>query len=155
VGRWDGGTTGRWDDGVIEVDRAAMVYRLARAYLGWIFGMDVWIGYLNGGVCGLTFHGSLIMRTLSAVATIFVLGLSSAAFAADGAELFAKNCGSCHGADGKAESPAAKAMKVPAVAGHAVDGTLSEVRGSDKHKAVSGKLSDEELQAVADYLASL
>jgi mono/diheme cytochrome c family protein len=95
------------------------------------------------------------MRTLSAVATIFVLILSSAALAADGAELFAKNCGSCHGADGKAETPAAKAMKVPAIAGHEADGTLSAVRENDKHKAVSGKLSDEELQAVADYLASL
>jgi mono/diheme cytochrome c family protein len=95
------------------------------------------------------------MRIVSVLATIFLLSFSSAALAADGAALFAKNCGSCHGADGKAETPAAKAMKVPAIAGHDAAATLTEVRGSDKHKAPSGKLSDEELQAVADYLNSL
>ena len=103
----------------------------------------------------LTSHGRPDMRVLSVLLTFFLLTLSSAALAADGAELFAKNCASCHGADGKAETPAAKAMKVPAVTGTDAAATVTAVRESDKHKTASGKLSDEELQAVADYLNSL
>ena len=77
------------------------------------------------------------------------------AFAADGAALYAKNCASCHGPDAKADTPAATAMKVPAIAGHDASGSASFVKSSAKHKAPAGKLSDEELQAIGEYLASL
>lgn len=91
------------------------------------------------------------------VSTLVALGFvlaGSSAFAADGAELFAKNCASCHGADAKADTPAAKAMKTPAVAGHDAAGTLEHVRNSPKHEAFSKKLSDEDLQSIADFLAA-
>lgn len=78
-----------------------------------------------------------------------LLALSSPALAADGAALFARDCASCHGADAKAETPAAKAMGAPSLVGHEASATASHVRQDPKHKAVSGKLSDEELEAIA------
>lgn len=77
------------------------------------------------------------------------------AFAADGAALYAKNCASCHGPDANANTPAATAMKVPAIAGHDASGAVSFVKASAKHKTPAGKLSDEEMQAIGEYLASL
>jgi mono/diheme cytochrome c family protein len=77
------------------------------------------------------------------------------AIAADGAALYASNCASCHGADGKADTPMAAAMKVPAVVGYDADGTAPHVKASDKHTIPAGKLSDEELAAIGAFLAAL
>jgi mono/diheme cytochrome c family protein len=74
--------------------------------------------------------------------------------AADGAELYKKNCAGCHGADGKADSAAAKAMKVKPLAGISLtpEDVVKFVKSSDKHKAVRGKLSDDDLLAIANAL---
>ena len=45
-------------------------------------------------------------------------------------------------------------MKVPAIAGHDADASVSFVKSSAKHKAPAGKLSDGELQAIGAFLAA-
>jgi mono/diheme cytochrome c family protein len=95
------------------------------------------------------------MRILGAMFVAVVLFAPAQALAADGAALYASDCASCHGADGKADTPIATAMKVPAVAGHDADSVAPYVKSSDKHKVPAGKLSDEELAAIGTYLAGL
>ena len=94
------------------------------------------------------------MRILGILFVAFVLFAPAQALAADGAALYAKNCASCHGPDAKAATPAAAAMKVPAIAGHDADASVSFVKSSAKHKAPAGKLSDGELQAIGAFLAA-
>ena len=79
---------------------------------------------------------------------------ASQALAADGAALYKEKCSGCHGLDGKADSAAAKAMKVPPLAGKALtaEEVVKRVRASEKHKAMASKLSDEELSAIAGAL---
>ena len=94
------------------------------------------------------------MRAAFSIALTLLLLGSGSALAADGAALYKANCASCHGADAKAATPVAAAMKVPAIAGHDAAGTVSFVKSSAKHKAPAGKLSDEELQAIGAFLAA-
>jgi mono/diheme cytochrome c family protein len=76
------------------------------------------------------------------------------AFAADGAALYKANCASCHGADGSGDTPVAKAMKIPSIQGSSLsDNALVKfVQESDKHKMPAGKLSAEELAAIAQVV---
>ena len=95
------------------------------------------------------------MRILGALFVVLVLFAPAQALAADGAALYASDCASCHGPDGKADTPMAAAMKVPAIAGHDADSVAPYVKASDKHKVPAGKLSDEELAAIGAFLAAL
>jgi len=74
-------------------------------------------------------------------------------FAEDGAALYKEKCAGCHGIDGKADSAAAKAMKVPALAGTTLtpEEVVQKVRTNEKHKMVSSRLSDEQLTAIASH----
>jgi mono/diheme cytochrome c family protein len=97
---------------------------------------------------------SLLIRLGPIALAISLLLLANHAIAApDGATLYKQKCAGCHGADGKAETPTAKAMKVPALAGKglAEKDVVDKVRTNEKHKALS-KLSDEELAAIAGAL---
>ena len=96
----------------------------------------------------------IMVRFAAIAASIPVLLWASHALAADGAALYKANCAGCHGPDGKAETPAAKAMKVPALAGKGLkaEDVVKQVRSSEKHKAVASKLSDEELTAIGNAL---
>ena len=94
------------------------------------------------------------MRAAFSMALTLLLVGSGSALAADGAALYQANCASCHGADGNADGPVAKAMNVPPVAGTSLspEAVVKSVKESDKHKAQSDKLSDEELSAIAGAL---
>ena len=95
------------------------------------------------------------MRNLGILFVALAFFAPAQAFAADGAALYASDCASCHGADGKADTPMAAAMNVPPIAGHDADSIAPYVKASDKHKVPAGKLSDEELAAIGTYLAGL
>jgi mono/diheme cytochrome c family protein len=94
------------------------------------------------------------MRSATLMALSFVFLAAGPALGADGGALYQANCAKCHGDDGNASTPVAKAMKVPPI--HA--GTLPPekvfeyVRTNAKHKSISGKLSDQELEAIARAL---
>jgi len=79
---------------------------------------------------------------------------ASHALAADGAALYKEKCSGCHGVDGKADGAAAKAMKVPPLAGKnlTAEAVVQHLRTSERHKAMASKLSDEDISAIASAL---
>jgi mono/diheme cytochrome c family protein len=85
---------------------------------------------------------------LNLVLALFLLGGGSA-LAADGAALYKASCASCHGADGKADTPAAKAMGVPALKPMGAEALTKYVQSNAKHKAAADKLSADEIKAIA------
>ena len=96
------------------------------------------------------------MRRLTLAISILGLVPATAAVAADGAALYTENCAKCHGEDGNAQTPVGKAMKVPPLKAGQLppEKLVAFVRENAKHKSVAGKLSDEELTAIANALPS-
>ena len=103
-----------------------------------------------------------LIKIASALATSFVIALSGSAFAADGAALYAgKGCAACHGADAK--SPIMPAY--PKIAGQAKEYTsqqMKDIKSGARNngqtaamKAIITSVSDEEIDAIAEYLATL
>ena len=95
-----------------------------------------------------------VARIFFVVTAALAILLGSAGFAsADGAGAYAEECAKCHGASGAADTPVGKAMNVPVLSGVSKADVAKHVRSSPKHKAISDKLSDEELAAVATKVA--
>lgn len=90
-----------------------------------------------------------------------LLVAATGAAAADGAALYKQHCANCHGESGKADTPVAKAMKVPALAGDATVAGMSEadlqkkIAENAKHQAFIKKLSADDVSAVATYVKGL
>lgn len=85
---------------------------------------------------------------------VLALFAASPALAVDGTELFLKNCSECHGEDGNAQTVLGKAMQAHPIhlGAPPPEKVIEHVRTDPKHKPVSDKLSDEELDAIAHAL---
>jgi len=100
-----------------------------------------------------------------AIAAGAVLLMSSAvAYAADGKAMYDKSCKSCHGETGKGDGPAGKAMKPGDFAVTAKGKSDADIiaamkggktSGGKTHQNFGGKLSDEEVKAVAQHVKEL
>ena len=101
------------------------------------------------------------MRYAIPLMATLTLTVASVSLAADGAAVFKQNCASCHGATGKADTPAGKAMKVPALAGDANVAAMTDadvaakIKSNAKHAAVLKKVTDDDIAAVATYVKGL
>ncbi len=96
------------------------------------------------------------------LAVAVVISLSSVAFAAEtGAELFKSKCAACHGPDGKGQTAMGKNLKLRDLSSEEVqkqsDGELKTIveNGKGKMPAFKGKLNDEQIEALMQYIRSL
>lgn len=108
------------------------------------------------------------MRTVLAIVPL-VLSLSVVVLATgrpagaqlDGQALYEEYCARCHGSDGLADTKQGKKVKASKLvdAKFAAEGATQEivagVRENKKHRIVSKKVTDEELQAIAEFVRSL
>jgi mono/diheme cytochrome c family protein len=100
-----------------------------------------------------------VLIALGIAALFFARGAT--AVAADGAAIYKKDCAKCHGETGAADTPVAKAMKVPALKGDANVEKMSaadiaaRITGNAKHPAAVKSLSADDAGAVAAYVKGL
>jgi len=83
----------------------------------------------------------------------------STALAEDGGALYKAKCASCHGAEGKGDTPVGKALKVKPLAGTPLSAAeiakvAAEGRAGTKMLAIKG-LSGEQYQAIAGFVKGL
>lgn len=77
-----------------------------------------------------------------------VMALAVPVFAADGAATYKAKCAMCHGADGAKNAPNLAKLSEKEIA-------EITTKGKGKMPAYEGKLSADEIQAVAAYMKSL
>lgn len=101
------------------------------------------------------------MRTMIVTATVLTFLAAPSAFAADGAAIYKARCASCHGDEGQADTKAAKAMKVPPLAGDAnvqkmsADDVVKRIKENKKHPSAVKSLGDDDVKAVAEVVKKL
>lgn len=96
------------------------------------------------------------MKTLAAVLAAL---LALPALAEDGAALYKAKCASCHGAEGKGDTPVGKALKVKPLAGTRLSADeiarlAQEGKPGTKMLAIKG-LTPEQYKAIAAHVKSL
>ena len=103
----------------------------------------------------------MMARRLAAGVVLALVAGAAPALAAEGVTVYAQRCAGCHGKDGQADTPAAKMMKAPALAGDAKVAAMSPadlaalIKANPKHAAMLKTLGDEDLAAVATFVAGL
>jgi cytochrome c6 len=105
------------------------------------------------------------MRTMfraSLVVLAIAFAMSVSAFAADAtADVFKSKCASCHGADGKGDTPAGKKMNVKDLASDDVqkqsDADLAGVieKGKKPMPGYEGKVSKEQIDGLVKWIRTL
>jgi len=98
---------------------------------------------------------------IKSLVLIASLALAGSAFGADGAAIFKAKCAMCHGPDGSASTGMGKSMGLKPLGSPEVQ-KMSEAdlialisNGKGKMPASKGKLSDDEISAVAKYVHTL
>ena len=101
------------------------------------------------------FRASLVVLALT-------FALSTSTLAADAAaDVFKSKCASCHGADGKGDTPAGTKMKVKDLASDDVqkqsDADLAAIieKGKKPMPGYEGKLTKEQIDGLVKYMRSL
>jgi mono/diheme cytochrome c family protein len=95
---------------------------------------------------------------LTSVLLILVVALAPVAFAADGAAIYKAKCASCHGADGKGQSPMGKKMNLRDLGSPEVQKQTDKelydwtADGKGKMPAYKDKLSADEIKALVAYM---
>lgn len=95
---------------------------------------------------------------LKAMALILSMTLAPVAFAADGAAIYKAKCASCHGADGKGQSPMGKKMNLRDLGSPEVQKQTDKelydwtAVGKGKMPGYKDKLSDEEIKALVAHM---
>ena len=98
------------------------------------------------------------MKLITSVIVAIVFASSGAAFAADGAALWAKNCASCHGKDGSGNTTMGKKLGVK---DYSKDQGFSDAEAANVIKNGKGKMkaykqfSDADVKALVAYVRSL
>jgi cytochrome c6 len=103
---------------------------------------------------------TLFRASLVVLAIAFVMSVS--AFAADAtADVYKSKCASCHGADGKGDTPAGKNMKVKDLASDDVqrqaDADLAGVieKGKKPMPGYEGKLTKDQIDGLVKWIRTL
>ncbi len=95
--------------------------------------------------------GTKLALLVLVIAIMLFIMLPNLSWAAeDGAALFKANCAMCHGADAAGKP----AMKSPAIKGKS-EADIKKALDTPKHAAAKKKLNDEQVKAIASYLAGL
>ena len=98
------------------------------------------------------------VRTVLLLAVVLGLMIPTIAFAQSGADTYKAKCAMCHGPDGKKENAAmgTKALTSPDVQKmSAADLAAVISKGKGKMPAYAGKLTDDQIKAVAEYVKTL
>ena len=101
------------------------------------------------------------ITTLAIAVAGLSLAVPTVGRAIDGALVYQTRCAKCHGDTGKADTPIAKPLKVPALAGDqkiaatAPAEIAKMIKENPKHATFVSKLSTEDLDAVAAYVKGL
>jgi mono/diheme cytochrome c family protein len=102
------------------------------------------------------------MFRASLVVLAIAFAMSISAFAADAtADVFKSKCASCHGADGKGDTPAGKKMNVKDLASDDVqkqsDADLAGVieKGKKPMPGYEGKVSKEQIDGLVKWIRTL
>lgn len=95
---------------------------------------------------------------IKSVLLILVVALAPIAFAADGAAIYKAKCASCHGADGKGQSPMGKKMNLRDLGSPEVQKQTDKelydwtADGKGKMPAYKDKLSADEINALVKHM---
>jgi cytochrome c6 len=102
-----------------------------------------------------------MFRALMVVLAI-TIAMSITAFAADAtADIYKAKCASCHGADGKGDTPAGKGMKIKDLASEDVqkmsDADLAGIieKGKKPMPGYEGKLTKEQIDSLVKWMRAL
>lgn len=95
---------------------------------------------------------------IKSVLLILVVALAPIAFAADGAAIYKAKCASCHGADGKGQSPMGKKMNLRDLGSPEVQKQTDKelydwtADGKGKMPGYKDKLSADDIKALVAYM---